>query len=194
MSFKFKVALIFLLLNPFLSFGQENFFDLCWQESKNCLKTSNIDSCDMTVIKNMIGNKLPTSDWISLNHTTPLAVIGNDSIIFLHFWMKHCGPCIRQLPILNDLVKHFHDQPIKFVAYGIDDEADLQDFLKKNTFLFEIVPYQGKFLEKYCLFKGFPIDMITDRKGIVTDVIFNDNSSYKNTFKAYEKIILTNLK
>ena len=39
-----------------------------------------------------------------------------DQVVVIEFWATWCGPCMRSMPRMNDLVARFEDRPVRFLA------------------------------------------------------------------------------
>jgi len=53
-------------------------------------------------------------------------------VVVLEFWNTACGPCIRAIPHLNDLVEQFQGKPVVFLSISDDNPDRLQQFLRKR--------------------------------------------------------------
>lgn len=53
-------------------------------------------------------------------------------LVVLEFWDTACGPCIRAIPHLNDLVEQFQGKPVVFLSISDDNPDRLQQFLRKR--------------------------------------------------------------
>jgi thiol-disulfide isomerase/thioredoxin len=54
-------------------------------------------------------------------------------VVVLDFWGVNCGPCLRLIPHIRELVKKNEGKPFVFVGVSIDDEKEeLTEFLKKE--------------------------------------------------------------
>jgi thiol-disulfide isomerase/thioredoxin len=53
----------------------------------------------------------------------------------VNVWATWCAPCIKEMPLLNELSAKFKDQGVTFVAVSIDEEgaAKVEPFLKKGV-------------------------------------------------------------
>ncbi|WP_456378085.1 TlpA family protein disulfide reductase [Lutibacter sp.] len=45
-------------------------------------------------------------------------------ILFVEIWATWCGPCIKQMPALTQLIKDYKGKDIKFVSISIDSKND----------------------------------------------------------------------
>ncbi len=86
-------------------------------------------------------------------------------IIVLNFWATWCGPCKIEIPELNELVEKFKDnKDVIFLAITDEDEKTLQNFLKKQEFLYEKA-IKGSEVRRKFKVNAFPTHFIVDKKG-----------------------------
>lgn len=90
-----------------------------------------------------------------------------NKIIVLNWWHTRCGPCIKEMPGLNQLVESFKTRKdIIFLAICDSPEKDLRDFLEKTTF-----NYQQGISDSYIseqLSQGYPQHIIINKRGKVS--------------------------
>ena len=61
----------------------------------------------------------------------------SNKVICLNLWATWCGPCVKEMPMLNSLKKRYEAQNITFISMSIDsDTLKLRKFLQSNTFSF----------------------------------------------------------
>ncbi len=51
-------------------------------------------------------------------------------IIYVEVWATWCGPCIKEMPALTQLIKDFKGQDIEFVSISIDSKNDYEKWRK----------------------------------------------------------------
>ena len=95
-------------------------------------------------------------------------------VIVLNLWFINCPNCIEEIKLLNKVVDEYAGQDVVFLGLASNNKADLQKFLKKNPFKFQIVPDAGAYMTaSYGEFKdgayylGFPTHVVIDRDGYV---------------------------
>jgi len=88
------------------------------------------------------------------------------SVVALNFWFIGCKPCIIEIPELNQMVKKYEGQDVKFIAVALDSRAKLVPFLQRMQFDYDIVPEARNIAKKYGV-TGYPTHFIIDQKGKV---------------------------
>ena len=89
----------------------------------------------------------------------------NGQLVVVNFWFTTCGPCIAEMPELNELVNKFSGKA-KFLAFATDPAERVRQFLQDHEFRYEIVPSSRRMAEAFGV-KGFPRHYIIDRDGYI---------------------------
>lgn len=109
------------------------------------------------------------------------------NVVMLNFWASWCGPCRKEMPLLEALQKKY--QRLGFVLIGVNVDEDTkaaQRFLAdvKTSFPM-VIDNQGSISKSYNV-AAMPTSIFIDRDGKLRDV----HQGYKDgDEKAYEKII-----
>ena len=61
-------------------------------------------------------------------------------IVVLNLWFINCPNCLEEIGRLNKLVDEYKDKDVVFIGMARNNKADLEKFLKKNPFNYNIVP------------------------------------------------------
>ena len=61
-------------------------------------------------------------------------------IVVINLWSTRCVNCVDETPELNSLVDAFKDKDVVFLAFAHDALPNVQKFLKKKPFKYEIIP------------------------------------------------------
>jgi len=89
-------------------------------------------------------------------------------IIYLDLWASWCAPCLKSLPLYNDLHAKYKDQGLEVVGINIDNPIeDGLDFLLDTPLNFKI-PFDpdGTVPTLYDVF-GMPTSYLIDTDGVV---------------------------
>lgn len=83
-------------------------------------------------------------------------------IVVVNFWFMECKPCRMEIPELNKVVDKYGGKGIVFLGMSTNSKAQIEKFLEKNEFKYNIVPDSMAVAGKYGV-TGFPTHMIIDR-------------------------------
>lgn len=87
--------------------------------------------------------------------------------IILEFWATWCASCIKVIPHMNELAKHYTDK-ITFVAVNsYDTESAILEFLKKNEIKTLIGIDKEEFLKKKLEVQIIPVTILVDKNGFL---------------------------
>ena len=95
-------------------------------------------------------------------------------IIVLNVWATWCGPCIKEIPELNELVSHFKGNTnIVFIALSSEKEENEIETMKKRNIEFDYQLFFGQTELINILFSfrfahespGIPLNVVIDEEG-----------------------------
>ena len=113
-----------------------------------------------------IGEPVPEMSFVSLGGDTLSTGDFMGSVLVLNWWATTCGPCIAEMPDLNDLVaSHEASNEIAFVAVAFDEVHLVSRLLAQHEF--EYQQTLGTEDHEAVFGPGFPRHVVVDRKGIV---------------------------
>jgi thiol-disulfide isomerase/thioredoxin len=75
-------------------------------------------------LKMFDSNGSPAIDFEYENHkggTTKLSSL-KGKYVYIDIWATWCGPCIQEIPFLQEVEKKFHDKNIEFVSISVDEQ------------------------------------------------------------------------
>ncbi len=74
---------------------------------------------------------LSVDKWITGSPADPTKV--DDKTFYLvEVWGVTCPPCVRTIPLLNELQKRYADKGLKIVSFTNDNEEEVRQFLEKH--------------------------------------------------------------
>lgn len=95
-------------------------------------------------------------------------------IAVLTFWSTRCMICVSEMPQLNKLVDKYNGQNVAFIGLTMNNEMMVENFLKKKTFKFTIIPNSLGVVLKYAdrdskgrLLMGYPAYYVVSQNGEV---------------------------
>ena len=116
-----------------------------------------------------IGKLLPAFSLRSSKGKTINNASLKGKLIILNFWSTTCGPCLKEMPRLSELVDKYSNQDIVFLAPAPESASQIEKVLAKRKFSYTILP-QAKTLFSALELEGYPYHFIVDRAGIIQDV------------------------
>lgn len=88
--------------------------------------------------------------------------------VYVDFWASWCAPCLRSMPLINELYAQYKDQGFKVIAINVDDPIeDGREFLLDTPLDYLIAAdTKNEVLEQYGV-RGMPTSFLIDSEGIV---------------------------
>ena len=92
-------------------------------------------------------------------------------VVVLEFWNIGCGPCIKAIPHLNDLVEQFSGKPVVFLSISDDNADRLKQFLQRRP-IKSWLALDGPFNPTKTAFGiyGIPTAFIIDQSGTIVAI------------------------
>jgi thiol-disulfide isomerase/thioredoxin len=165
------------LMSSYLQFGLKP--DETLEEAYGIYKNSNPNPENLAKITEHY-NKLkaitpgsPSPTFNYENHkggTTDLASLKGKNV-YIDVWATWCGPCLREIPFLQEVEKDYHDKNIQFVSISIDEPKDYEKWKTmvsdKNLGGIQLIAdtnWKSKFVEEYAIY-GIPRFILIDSEG-----------------------------
>jgi len=105
-------------------------------------------------------------------------------LLVINFWYINCGPCIIEMPYLNDLVNKYQNEDVQFLALSFDTVLDIKSFLQKTNFIYEHGSISRSLM--YDFTPVSPGHFIVDKDGIIRDIIIG---APRNTEIIFDKLV-----
>ncbi len=89
-------------------------------------------------------------------------------VVLLNFWASWCGPCRKEMPILEQLHKQYQSKGVALVGVNVEpDSQEALKWLKVTPVSFSILFDRDSSVSKLYQVEGMPNTVILDRKGKV---------------------------
>ncbi|MCC4833632.1 TlpA family protein disulfide reductase [Shewanella sp. 10N.7] len=129
-------------------------------------------------LKNMQGENLKLSEQ-------------RGNIILINFWASWCGPCRKEMPVLQKLEDKYRDLGV--AVWGVNVEQENQagkDFLTDLNLSFDIFFDETNSLSETYDVKAMPTTVIVDRDGKVRYVFLGYQDGYEKKYAAAIKKLI----
>ncbi|MCH7400028.1 TlpA family protein disulfide reductase [Belliella sp. DSM 107340] len=116
----------------------------------------------------------------TLGKSSGIPELAQGEVVVINLWATWCGPCIKEIPEMNEIATEYKDKNVRFIAFSDETENVYETFLKKReNFQFE---YELSFGNKAATtilkaldkseYKGraIPLHVLIDKNGEVADV------------------------
>ena len=111
-------------------------------------------------------------------------------LIVINIWGTGCGPCVAEMPFLNQLVEQYSTNPnIVFLAIAVDNTERLIKFLKFHPFDYQVLNNAVNLNEKFDL-NGMPVHLVIGKNGEIISRSIGARDDIKNYL---ERLIADNL-
>jgi len=124
----------------------------------------------MTKKSKLVGKKATDFEVTAIDGTTYTLSELKGKTVVLNFWFVECKPCVMEIPELNELVKKYkNNKDIIFLGLATNRKEQLETFLKKQAFGYNIVPETRNVAATYGV-SGYPTHIVIGKNGKITFV------------------------
>ncbi|MCH7400542.1 TlpA family protein disulfide reductase [Belliella kenyensis] len=114
-----------------------------------------------------------------LSNSAEIPALAPGEVAVINLWATWCGPCIKEIPEMNEIVEEYNGKNVRFLAFSEENRSVYETFLSKRPdFKFS---YEMSFGNKEAAsiikaldqseYKGraIPIHVLVDKDGQVVD-------------------------
>ncbi|MEK4436264.1 TlpA family protein disulfide reductase [Paenibacillus sp. FSL K6-2862] len=97
-------------------------------------------------------------------------------VVLLNFWASWCAPCVREMPLLNDITQLYaKDVQAIFINVG-ESKGTIREFMEQHQLDFNVVVDATGKLSGMFKVTGLPATMIIDREGNFNRILWGELS------------------
>lgn len=142
-------------------------------------KLIKIEGENSAYLKRWIGKPFPDFQLYDINRNILTSSTFQDKLVIINFWFTRCMPCIKEMPELNELVhKYSQNKEVLFLAYSFDSETELNAFLEKRSFKYNIIPNSKTLIDELNI-TNYPTHMIVN-DGVIEKILIGSKDIFKN--------------
>lgn len=145
----------------------------------------------INILNNPKGKAFPLFNWADLNGKLFSNENLKGKIVVLNFWHTSCGPCIAEMPALNELVEKYSGKDVVFIASSLNKPEELKKFFLKRDFKYN----QVALIDPTTIFDpmpGWPIHIVIDGNGITRFAVLGKQPAIEQRIsKAIEESLTT---
>lgn len=90
-------------------------------------------------------------------------------LIVINFWSTTCVPCLKEMPLLSDLMARYTGKNIVFIAPAPEPTGQIQKLLSRHRFTYTVLP-QAQALFSALAIEGYPYHFLISPTGIIEDI------------------------
>jgi thiol-disulfide isomerase/thioredoxin len=119
----------------------------------------------------MEGKPLPAFNFTDVEGRTYDSQNTKGKLLVVKCWFINCVACVKEFPVLNDLVDKYKDrQDVQFISLASDAKQDLLTFLSKKEFRYAVVPAAEAYMSNGLAVTAYPTHLLVDKNGIIRKV------------------------
>lgn len=101
-------------------------------------------------------------------------------IVVLNLWFINCPNCVEEIKLLNKIVDEYKGKNVVFLSLATNKKPDLEKFLKKNPFSYQIIPDATQIIlsqfgepdKNGQIYIPFPVHIVIDKEGKMLVKVF----------------------
>lgn len=125
----------------------------------------------------MEGEPFPAFNFVDLNGNRVTNATMKGKLVVIKCWYIHCPACIKEFPLVNDLVEQYKNRnDILFVSFAEDSAEQLKAFLAKKSLSYSVIPDMKIYMNETLHLNSFPTHFILDKEGYIAKVLLNYES------------------
>ena len=139
----------------------------------------------------LIGQKFDSMQLTMLSGKNPRLKDFHGKVVVLDFWATWCGPCVKSLPKIQDVVAGFSDDQVILIAVNQEEShKQVKQFLEQKKLELNNVALDSGTLSRKFKVDAIPQTVIIDAEGTVRHVKVGSTPDMESKLKAaIEKLL-----
>ncbi|GAB3989418.1 hypothetical protein GCM10028807_14280 [Spirosoma daeguense] len=129
-----------------------------------------------------IGKQLPLFSLKDIQGNVYSNTSLEGKLIVINFWSTTCVPCLKEMPLLSDLMAKYTGKNIVFIAPAPESTGQIKKLLSRHRFTYTVLP-QAQALFSALAIEGYPYHFIISPRGII-EAIYTGSSFNPQTNEA----------
>lgn len=144
-----------------------NAYDAMFNNGNDTLSSAQFKTIELEFMNNLKGCMAPDFSGTTLDDQDIIISGLKGKLVVLNFWFIHCPPCLKEIPLLNNLTELFDADEVVFIGLARDNTQQLESFFKRfMPFKYQIIPESHLIADEYKVV-GWPQSMVIDKQGKV---------------------------
>lgn len=130
------------------------------------LRPKEVENADTKIVK---GKKAPRWNAKTIQDKRISSTSMRGKYVLLDFWGSWCGPCIKEIPILQSAYKKFNSPKFEIVGFAYDSKCAFKAANRKYNLKWpQVLDSSGKYSKKF-LVTGYPTHYLIGPNGKVLE-------------------------
>lgn len=139
-----------------------------------------------------INQPAPNFTLKSLNGSNIKLSEYSGQVVLLNFWASWCGPCRKEMPLLNQLHNKYESLGFTVVGVNVEEQSDLaRDFIASSPVDFPILLDASNTVSQLYQVVAMPTTVVIDRNGVIR---YEHKGYQSGDEKKYKKMVKTLLR
>ena len=117
-----------------------------------------------------LGDPIPVAIYSPLDGRAIDTRALRDDIVVVNFWATWCGPCAKELPMLEEIARQYRQKGVQLLAMNADQKGQdtVREYVKRKGLSLPVIQADRFLMSEYGGIKVYPTTLIFDgKRGLV---------------------------